>query len=67
MTRAAARFTQADVTRLVRGARKAGVAVDRVKVLADGSIMTLPPGANDDDTPESLLKAWQEKQGADRA
>lgn len=63
MTRAAARFTQADVTRLVRGARKAGVAVDRVKVLADGSIMTLPPGADEHDTPENALREWERQNG----
>ena len=38
MAKAAAPFTQSDVTRAVKGAKAAGESVARIKILKDGSI-----------------------------
>jgi hypothetical protein len=43
-------FTQADVTRAVRGAMVAGIQVGAVEVRRDGTILILP---KDQDTPQT--------------
>jgi hypothetical protein len=60
---AATRFTQADVTRAVKGAVAAGVAVQRVEIDRDGRVV-LVFGADDDKSPNAALEAWERKHGA---
>jgi hypothetical protein len=63
MPRYAARFRQADVTRVVKAAIAAGLAVDRVEIDADGKITVTtvqPPAA----APVDEFEAWEAKRDA---
>jgi hypothetical protein len=56
MSRTAARFTQADVTRAVKGAEGAGFRVGRVEISPDGRIIVFPTGQPADDVDDDLRK-----------
>ena len=62
MSRAAARFTQADVTRALKGAAVAGFSVGRVEISPDGRIIVFPPGQPADDVDDDLRK-FRERAG----
>lgn len=55
MTRAATRFTQADIARAVKGAKAGGLAVGSVEILADGTIRLVPADQIKQDAP---LDRW---------
>lgn len=58
MTRTAAKFKQADVTRAVRAAVKAGIEVRSVEIAADGkiSIVAASPIAETDNLDQELAE-----------
>jgi hypothetical protein len=58
MARRPAPFTQADVTRLVRGVRAAGVDVGQVEVTPDGRIVLTMAG-QDPEASELPLDSWR--------
>jgi hypothetical protein len=62
MSRTAARFTQADVVRAVKGAAVAGFAVGRVEISPDGRIVLFPQGLPADDVDDDLRK-FRERAG----
>ena len=64
MPRAAARFTQADVARAVKGARTAGLVVGSVEILADGTIRLVPAEQIKQDAP---LDRWLLARGGKNA
>jgi predicted phage tail protein len=53
-----ARFTQADVSRAVAGAVKAGLAVSGVEITSDGTIRLLAPKSKPDQADERKPKEW---------
>lgn len=57
----AARFTQTDVTRALRGALAAGVKVGRVEITPTGGIVITAEGCKADATP---FDAWKAKDNA---
>jgi hypothetical protein len=60
MTKRPARFKQADVSRALRGAERAGMKVGRVEIDADGKIVILvgSEAARASDTPDAALEKW---------
>jgi hypothetical protein len=63
MPRRAAPFTQADVSRAIKGAASAGVKVERVEIMPDGRIVLVAGG--EAPKPASLpFDAWAEKRRA---
>lgn len=62
MSRTAARFTQADVTRALKGAAVAGFDVGRVEISPDGRIVVFPAGLPADDVDDDLRK-FRERAG----
>ncbi len=71
MPRAAARFTQADVRRAIRGAAAAGLPVGRVEILPDGRIVVVavpdPAGAGTTDADVDAATALDEWLAKDQA
>jgi hypothetical protein len=62
MSRTAARFTQADLVRVLRAANAAGFSVGRVEIAPDGRINVFPEGAPTDDVDDDLRK-FRERAG----
>lgn len=52
------RFTQADVSRAVAGAVKAGMTVSGVEITSDGTIRLIAPHAKPDQADERKPKEW---------
>jgi len=64
MARAPSTFRQADVTRALRAAQKAGVEISRVEISRDGKIVIVTaahPAVQDDLTP---LDTWMASHGS---
>lgn len=70
MSRGPSTFRQNDLTRAIRGARKAGVNVTRAEIGKDGTII-LVVGKSDhvssspESTPDDELELWRRKKNAD--
>jgi hypothetical protein len=62
MGRAAARFTQADVVRVIKAANVAGLAVARVQISPDGEINVFSEARPADDVDDDLRK-FRERAG----
>lgn len=62
------RFKQADVSRAVRGAQRAGMSVGRVEIDADGKIVILAgENAQRADTPDAALEKWMGRHASQNA
>jgi hypothetical protein len=64
MPRHAARFRQADVTRVVKAALAAGLVVDRVEIDADGKIAVVTasaPPPSSTSAADLAVERWREK------
>lgn len=63
MSRSPARFTEADITRVLKAAQKAGFALEAVDITPDGGIKMTPKGAgNNGDS----FEQWQAQRQARR-
>lgn len=62
MTRATATFSQRNLVRALKGAKAAGLEVDRVEILNDGRIIISIPRASD--VPLNSYDAWKAKRDA---
>lgn len=66
MARGVSNFKQQDVTRALRGARKAGLDLCRAEIGADGKIVIVFDRSEPDqkDDPPSALDQWRASRGA---
>lgn len=60
MPRASTRFTQADVSRAIKGATAAGMEVDRVELMPDGRIVLAAPASASE--PVNAYDEWKRAQ-----
>jgi hypothetical protein len=60
MGRGPCSFKQRDVSRAIKGAVAAGLAVGRVEISKDGNIIIIPESAQMDSDAETLHNEWDE-------
>jgi hypothetical protein len=68
MSRAPAKFRQADVTRAMRGAIKAGLSVSRVEIDRDGKIVVICSdyAQTIEESPEEAMERFRRARGWNR-
>lgn len=64
LSRRAAAFTQAEVSRAIRGAKSAGLAISRVEIDAQGKIVLIADQLVEHDKANAAYSGWRSKHGA---